>query len=485
MVLLQILGAILILSFLIFIHELGHFLAAKKNGIKVEEFAIGFPPTLFKFKRGETDYKLNLIPFGGYVKLFGEDSFDPKVVKDKKSFASKTPWQKIQVLIAGVVMNFLVFWIFSSVALMNGGQPFILNSEQLNNLFLEKEVQYEVGLKGESAEEGYNYIFERNDQGLVELTKSEKLDNFVLLSAFRVNDIDDYWSEYLNSGDIIVEVNDYPVIDEVNFIEKLSHGEDGLADLKVFRDGEFVDMQVQYEFNYRVESLLEGVAMENDVQVGDLIESVNGVELDGNDSLRQINLENIGKELEYVFVRDGEEITKTFVVPESGLIGMYFVPNYVSPVMGFGYVVVDFPYTVESLKDYKFYEAGLVSLRDGWAISKLTATGFVGTILDVFFKFEVSEEIGGPVQVVKMSYEFVGLGGNDLLNFIALISLSLAVINILPIPALDGGRILFVVVEALRGKPLDRKLEAYIHGLGFMVLMLFIFVVTIFDFLRL
>src|SRR3989344_4876059 len=98
---------ILIFSILVFVHELGHFFTAKKFGVRVEEFGFGIPPRLFGKRIGETIYSINLLPFGGFVKLTGEDS-DEADVKDPKNFASKNPYQRVLILMAGVLMNFMV-----------------------------------------------------------------------------------------------------------------------------------------------------------------------------------------------------------------------------------------------------------------------------------------------------------------------------------------------------------------------------------------
>ncbi len=99
---------ILVIAFLIFIHELGHFLAAKLFNIRVDEFAIGFPPTLASFKKGETAYKLNSIPFGGYVKIHGQDG---ESAADARSFSHSAWWKKIIVLSAGVLFNLIGAWL--------------------------------------------------------------------------------------------------------------------------------------------------------------------------------------------------------------------------------------------------------------------------------------------------------------------------------------------------------------------------------------
>ena len=486
MVLLQIIGAILILSFLIFIHELGHFLAAKKNGIKVHEFALGFPPTIWKKKKGETTYKLNLIPFGGYVKLHGEDSFDPKILKDKKSFASKSPWQKIQVLLAGVVMNFFVFWILSSLALAIGTQPMILSSEDLYDVFRDGRVEYDLGFMGEDVESSWDDYENGNFTELVSKVESGGLKNFIELPAWRVGEVEsDYWGQYLQEGDLLLRAGGDPVFSRDDFVESLISNE--VVSLDIYRDGEFLVDELIYDYNYEITQVLEGsVAEESGVLVGDVLLEVGGEDVHRGNSVVDINKKNIGVELDYLFLRNGEEVVVSMTPNNNGLVGMAFTPRFENDLIGFGYTEVSFPYTINDfVEEVAFWKAPFIALSNAWEISKLTASGFVGTILDVFFSFNVSEEIGGPVQVFKLSYEFVGIGGTELMNFIALISLSLAVINILPIPALDGGRILFVIIEALRGAPMDRKIEAYIHAIGFALLMTLILVVTVFDFLRL
>lgn len=484
MFILQILGAVLILSFLIFIHELGHFLAAKKNGVKVHEFALGFPPTLFKKKKGDTEYKLNLIPFGGYVKLHGEDSFDPKVVKDQKSFASKNPLQRIEILTAGVLMNFLVFWILSTGALLLGSQPYILDMSDLEQAFENGYVDYESGFVGEKSEEAYEF-YNNNDEELLALIEGDKIDSFVELPAWEVSSVDSYWSEFLNEGDLVLSVNNVPVFDREAFVTQLVSSEDSVV--SVVRDGDLSEFDLSYEYDYKVSQVFEGsVAEAAGVLKGDVIKKVDGVDLNKSKPVIEISRGKVGEVIDYEIERDGESLSIDMVPQKHGLVGMALLPVYNDPLIGFGYIETLYPVTIHGF-DYNidWWMAPFVSLQDGWEISKLTASGFVGTLGDIIFNFNVSDEVGGPVQVAKLSYEFVGLGGTELMNFIALISLSLAVINILPIPALDGGRILFVLIEALRGKPLSRKIEAYIHAIGFLALMGFILIVTVFDLLRL
>ena len=123
------LAVVLIVFFLILIHEFGHFIVARRNGVKVHEFAIGFAPFVLAKKMFGTVFKFGLLPLGGFVRLHGEDSSDSKMINDSSSFVSKTPWQKTKIICAGVFMNFLVFWVLMSINLIIGSDPLVLNQK--------------------------------------------------------------------------------------------------------------------------------------------------------------------------------------------------------------------------------------------------------------------------------------------------------------------------------------------------------------------
>ena len=153
-----------IVYFLIFIHEFGHYLAAKRNGVKVEEFSIGFPPRLISFKKGDTKFSFALLPLGGYVKLHGDtlDENGGSKITKSKSFVYKTPWQKIKILLAGVFMNFLVYLVLMTAAFSFGVPKLIQSYDQFIAEVNSESIQIEPGLKiesivdGSKASEGYN-----------------------------------------------------------------------------------------------------------------------------------------------------------------------------------------------------------------------------------------------------------------------------------------------------------------------------------------
>lgn len=134
MIYLTIIAFVVVLGLVIFVHEFGHFIVAKLSGVKVEEFAFGFPPKIFCIKKGETRYCINAIPFGGYVKMLGEEKND----KSPRSFSSKKPWKKISIIVAGVIMNYILACFLLSAGYMIGMPPISLKAEnfgyQKNNV---------------------------------------------------------------------------------------------------------------------------------------------------------------------------------------------------------------------------------------------------------------------------------------------------------------------------------------------------------------
>ena len=538
---LGILGVILILSFLVVVHEWGHYIAAKKNGIQVDEFAIGFPPTLYswegKKKNKGTTFKINLVPFGGYVKLHGEDATDKSLFKDKHSFASKTPWQKVEVVCAGVIMNFLVFWVLMSISMMIGVAPLVTNSEEFRDAFKEGVFKAEpfvlvegvteaapaaidglqvgdklIAIDGESLdlvpEKLQQVLTLKADQDLVLTFDRDGEDEYVLnvpqaelnndygldfypvtsLPAVKVTSVQsDLLSENLQIGDLVTEINDMPIFDIENVITAVYDGAaEGKAKFEFVRDGEKMEFVIPVENRQIVTGFLpESVALGAGIEIGDKIVAIEGQEIYFGDYIPDI-ADQFDGVVSYTIDRNGEQLFFELTPSEEGLIGVSLAPEIKISDYTFDFqpeFILSSVVEMELIKE-PFYKAPITALSEGTKIAGQTAKAFVGTLGDVATKLEVSDEVGGPVQVAKLGFEFVQTGGVDLLSFIALISLSLAVINILPIPALDGGRLLFIIIEAFRGKPLNPKAEALIHYLGFWLLIAFIVVVTFYDIIR-
>lgn len=365
------LAFILVLAILVIAHELGHFLAARKNGIKVDEFGFGFPPRIgglrqenghWKFYWGNREvaedthtlYSLNWIPLGGFVKIKGEDGSS---VEDNDSFAGKKIWRRFIVLAAGVFMNIILAGVLLGIG-------------------------YMIGLP--SVPENLGYGAKVRDAKIEIVSVAEKS------PASSVG---------LVSGDAILKVDDTTILK----VEDLQNYFDSKKEMTV-------------------------------------------------------NLE----------IKRGEEILNKQVVPitltetKRGGIGVFLMessivsyPWYVAIYKGFVAALV---YTWEVLKAFAILIWGLVTRASG-----------------------ITDNLSGPVGIAVLTGRVAKLGLIYLLQFTAMLSVNLAVLNFLPFPALDGGRIFFLLIEKLRGKPVAKKVENAFHSAGFALLMIAVVLITVKD----
>lgn len=373
---------ILILSILIFVHELGHFVVAKLNGIRVEEFGFGIPPRLFGKKFGETIYSLNLLPFGGFVKLTGEDSegdedsSEEKVLTpDPRSFMSKTPWQRAAVLIAGVTMNFLLaitlFYVF-----------------MVSHDFKSFELPY--------------FIDHKFDFGTTTVTETVVADISQDLPAKNSN---------LKIGDVVSAVDGVEISTVADFRKQL----EGKA-------GNEVILKIR---------TLEGI---EEVSHSDVI------------------------------------LTPTLDEKGNTIAGVYLA----------SVVVLSY--------DSSLSEKLLSGPMHAWNMLSYS-THFLGSLISVAFERRdispVSSSVSGPIGIYQMVGGILEYGGEraflTLIDYVALMSLSLGFINILPFPALDGGRLVFVMIEGITKKRFNQKIEAHMHRWGMLILIALMILVTIKD----
>lgn len=361
MILITIIAFIVIFSILVLVHEWGHFTMARRAGIKVEEFGIGLPPrakVIYKDKKG-TVYSLNWIPFGGYVRLYGEDSSDPKILKDKKSFASKSIGQRTSVIVAGVVMNFLLAWALITVGFMIGMKPFIVTQEDL-----------QAGIEAGIVESQTIYYVHEVDPGSP-LASTE-----------------------LETGDYVISVN--------------------------------------------------GIAVTESMVLSDVIRPNSNTILN--------------------FRHGEEEKSLSVTANEEGKVGMTISTEN---------LILD----VKKVR-YPFYIAPIKAVGEIWRLSTLTIKMVGNVVVSIVSKFTVPEGVAGPVGIAKLTHTFAREGFMSLVQFTALLSISLGVINIMPFPALDGGRFLFIVFEVILRRRPNAKWEAVAHTVGFALLMLLIVMIT-------
>ncbi|MCG2694446.1 RIP metalloprotease RseP [Candidatus Parcubacteria bacterium] len=362
---------LIVLGLIVFIHEFGHFICAKKLGAKAEEFGLGFPPRMIGVykkdkkwkvcfrktpKADDTIYSLNWIPLGGFVRIKGEDGSDKK---DSDSFAGLKIWKKAVILVAGVVMNVIL-----AMVLLGAG--------------------YMIGLP-------------------------QAIDDNISKSA-------------------IIKDKNIQVV-------SVSPGSEA-----------------------------EGAGL----KTGDEILSIDGKNIAVKD-IQDYLMQNVGKEVVYTIKRDDEQFEKSIIpqiLEETGKGGV-----------GVGIVET-------AIVSYPWYIAIGKGIVEALYYFKEIAIAFAILLKNLIIGRGGAEEISGPVGIAVITARVAKLGFIYILQFTALLSINLAILNIFPFPALDGGRLLFLGIEKLRGKPVSQKIENIIHNSGFVLLMLLIIVVTYRDFVK-
>lgn len=360
---------ILILAVLVLVHEFGHFIVAKKSGIKVEEFGFGFPPRAKKlFKRGDTWFTLNWLPFGGFVKIFGENPEDLKKQPEEKnrSFSAKPKWVQASVLFAGPLFNLLFAWVLLTLMFLVGA-PAVYDDADAR--------------------------FIRNPKiSVVEIVPDSPAESAGLLV-----------------GDSIIS---------------LTYGPETF----VITDPTSVSELVQQKGTTPVSISLQRKS----------------------------------------------EIFEVTATPSYGLFEGQDVP-----ALG---LAIDRVGTLR-LPIHRAVWSGLVRT---WDITKSTA-GFLGNLLSDLVTKEKADlsSITGPVGIVPVVGDALQIGFAFVFIIMSLISVNLAIINLLPFPALDGGRLLFILIEYIKGSPINPKTAGWVNALGFLILLGLMLIVTIRDVIHL
>ncbi len=357
---------IIILLVLVFVHELGHFSVAKFFKIKVTEFALGFPPKLFSWKRGETVYSLNIVPFGGFVRIHGENpDLDNKDDHDRSRNMSHKPWYvQAAVLIAGVTFNIIFAWMLVAVAFMFG---------------------YPTAL---------------DDMSTVPVQDPQVM--ILQVSPGSPADL-----AMIKSGDVILRARNTTTLVEPRNVE----------DVKNVIKSAWIDTPVTLE------------------------------------------------------LEKGGDVRTVEVVPVAGIVEG-------SPAIGISMSTV-------GVIRYPFFQAIFEGGKMTLQIFRDTFVGLGKLVLQSFRGQASLDSVTGPVGIVGMVGDASQFGVLYLLGFTALISINLAVINLVPFPALDGGRLFVVLIEAVSRRKVPARIQGYINGIGFLLLITLMLVITWGDVARL
>jgi regulator of sigma E protease len=343
--------ALVTLSVLIIFHELGHFLVAKKTGIKVEEFGLGYPPRLWGKEMGGTTYSINLIPFGGFVRLYGENKVGVK--REKGAFWAKGKLVRLAVISAGVLANVFLAWLLFTTIYLIAGIP-----------MLSDKVTLEAVMPGSPAEQAG-----------------------------------------IKPGDVAVSFAGETVSSVAGFVDQVEAGK-------------------------------------------------------GEKSILVLEREEGRLEVEIVPRVDPKE--------NEGPLGVVVT----------GYELVRLPFGQMILRSMS------EGARETYGWGVLIIETFGKMLGDLFSKGQLPEDVAGPVGIIQVTSQVARAGFLAILQFVAILSINLAIINFLPFPALDGGRLLFLLIETLLGRRSPVRVEKWVNSFGMVFILFLMILVTINDFKR-
>lgn len=403
---------IFLLGFLILIHEAGHLIVAKLCKVKVNEFAIGFGPTIWKKQGKETKYALRLIPLGGFCSMEGEEERS----EEKGSFSQASIPKRIAIVVAGATVN-IIFGLVVYFILMTVSGTYVTN--EVNGL-IDGYVAQEIGLQ---------------------------------------------------QGDKIIELNEKKINskEDLNKILEKSNGEEII--LKIERNGQIQEYSIKptevrnkvtgmyLDEKCKVVTIDKGSPAEKQgIKINDRIIKINGEEIGGdvNKAIEKIHQKGVGTML-LTLERGKAEIT------------LELTPEYESKY----YLGVNLKQAEDTLLNRMIY---------GGMETKKFAFSIVDNIKKLFTGKVGVDQMMGPVGISEVVAKTNGV--QEFIYLLALVSLSLGVTNLLPIPALDGGKILILIIEAIRRKPMKQETEINIQMLGFSILIALSLFVTYHDILR-
>lgn len=400
---------ILGLTILVGLHELGHMLAAKWFGMRVEKYAIGFPPKLFGKKIGETEYMLGLIPLGGFVKISGmvDESMDTEALKEEPKpweFRAKPAWQRLIVMMGGIIVNVITGIVIFIALTYHYGEQYI-PAEELKYGIVANEVGREIG-------------FQTGDKVVaVNGKKLERFDEIRSMEALLGSNA--YYTVERNGKLVDIQV-------PVDLMDKMADNEE---------DAFFVEPRVPFKVG---DVVANSAADKAGLQEDDIITKVNGQGVQFFHEFQQAMQQNKGKAVAMTVKRDNKLIKLKTEVSEDGTIGFHSVP------------LLEF-----ATRDYSLTESIPEGAEQAFGVIAANVKGF-GKI----FRGEVSasKSLSGPIGIAQIFgdtfnwYKFWTITG--------MLSMVLAFMNFLPIPALDGGHVVFLTYEMISGrKPSDNFLE--------------------------
>jgi len=410
------LAFVFVLGVLIFVHELGHFLAARRIGVRVLTFSLGFGPKVLSTRRGDTEYCISAIPLGGYVKMAGETVDDPRTGRDDE-FLSKTKWQRFQVLIMGPVMNILLAVVLMWVVLLRGAEvPAFLDQPPVVGAVPADSPAARGGIK---------------------------------------------------PGDRIVRVSGREVRDWEQLSIAIGTKPGREVPIELVRDGRTMtvrvtpDAQTKYEIgdigvlpnvHPRVSAIAQGdPADKAGLKAGDKVLAVNGRTMSFSGQLSEAIAKHPDEPITMTIQRGGETLEVPLTPERRGKRG----------VIGIG--IQDEIKTIQPGP----VQALWMSLERNYQFGGL----IFQTLAGLATRETSPKQLMGPVAIAQLSGEYAAAGIIALLSLMASISLNLGILNLLPIPVLDGGHIFIMALEGLARRDFSAKVKEQMLLAGFVILM--------------
>jgi len=446
----MIVAAILLLGPLIAIHEFGHYFVARKLGVKVQVYSIGFGPTLIKWKSKKSgiQYQLSALPFGGYVKMLDEREGNVAEEDLPQAFNRQSPWKRIAIVAAGPLINLVfaivLFWIL-----------FLPSQEQLNT---------RVGK-----------IFPGTPAAAVQM----------------------------QTGDKITAIDGTPVStwEKLNYAIVDRAGETGVIQVQVERQGQLqqFSLPIQNFLKDQSKSPLEtlgfipyrpqipavvtklsedGAAIRQGIKEGDKIVAIDGVKMKDWFDVVEIVQASPEKLLKIDVLRNGE-IKQLDVMPQGqrdnmgnviGMLGVQSTPGKVT-------IPDEYKQTIQ----YNPAQALMMAVDKTGQISEMILNSMAKMVRGLIGL----DNLSGPITIAKVAGQSAEMGWQTFISFMALMSISLGILNLLPIPMLDGGHLVYYFIEAIRGKPVSEQIQIFGLKIGMVLLGSMMLLALFNDFMRL
>jgi len=525
---------IVLLGALIFIHELGHFLVAKYCGVKVETFSLGFGKKILKYKHGDTTYCISLIPLGGYVKMFGDDPNAEVSEEDKKhSFLHKPVGQRIAIVLAGPLMNlFFAFFLFIFIAVLGDKKPLPIlgqlpaNStaeslglsdgdrvtkvnnatvatwsemtEAFNNSDLNVNLHYKKYGSDIEQQTIIELVKEKNPNPLSIDSKIQTIEGLEMTPiASRIGVINNSLAEDIGflSGDQIIAVNDEKIerwYELVYSVNSLNIGQEATFKIKRWNKDKSKTKNLNMVIN---DNNLPALGIERpDLYIGIIGKDspAEKADLAAGDKIISVNGENVfywtDLTEKIVSFKEEDEFLKLGVLRNNETLDIELRPTkmiHTNPMtgksekqfkIGIGPVLVMTAPATDVFYPTSMVNAVSIGAAETWHWTVATAMGFVRLVQN-----EVSaKSIGGPIMIGQIASESYKMGINAFLKIMAIISINLFILNLLPIPVLDGGHLVFFTIEAIKGSPLSMSKLEKAQQVG-LFLLLFLMVFALFN----